>query len=219
MEGTGNSFTYVHPDCESGARLVWDWDATYVTTRCYVSKAETATPTYPYDSWATATPDLAVALAMDVDEIVMDEDTFPLSSTVTLDRKVTLTGAGKDKTFLDFGKNCRGFVINHDEAVLRKVCVMNCYNEVEANPGIGAYLVKGRIEACRFTGARGKGGTGAYGGGVYQGTHTNAVIRGNSASYGGGAADATLMELCGVNGLDNLTLPIGVFALLNLFLG
>lgn len=33
------------------------------------------------------------------------------------------------------------------------------------------------------------------------------------------AAEATLMELCGIHGLDNLTLPIGVFALLNLFLG
>ena len=32
------------------------------------------------------------------------------------------------------------------------------------------------------------------------------------------AADATLMELCGLHGFDNLTLPIGVFALLNLFL-
>ena len=33
------------------------------------------------------------------------------------------------------------------------------------------------------------------------------------------ALDGALMEVCGVNGLDNLTLPIGVFALLNLFLG
>lgn len=33
------------------------------------------------------------------------------------------------------------------------------------------------------------------------------------------AVEAVIMELAGVRGLDNLTLPIGAFALLNLFLG
>ena len=29
MEGAANSFTYVHPDCESGAQLVWQWGLEY----------------------------------------------------------------------------------------------------------------------------------------------------------------------------------------------
>ncbi len=32
LEGDGNSFPYVHPDCISGARLVWLWDSQYRVT-------------------------------------------------------------------------------------------------------------------------------------------------------------------------------------------
>ena len=32
LEGDGNSFPYVHPDCISGARLVWLWNSQYLVT-------------------------------------------------------------------------------------------------------------------------------------------------------------------------------------------
>ena len=101
-------------------------------------------------------------------------------------------------------------------------CLARCVltNNVSGSRGGGAY--RGRLVGCRLVGNRSAsygGGccesetadctfennvSSSYGGGVYQGTHTNAVIRGNSASYGGGAAHATLMDSwIGDNRCDN----------------
>ena len=36
LSGSGNSFTYTHPDCQSGARLVWTWVPQGITSWSYV---------------------------------------------------------------------------------------------------------------------------------------------------------------------------------------
>ena len=159
--------------------------------------------------------------------VELGEGTFLLSSPLTLDKDVRLVGAGKDKTFLDFGQHCRGFAVSHAAALLKGVCVTNCYgHKTFGENGVGAYLKAGRIEACRFTGATcAIQSSGAYGGGVYLegGTLADSELDNNvgrcsftteaNAIYMvGRAAVVTNCDIhshhatCGVNGdLDNAT--------------
>ena len=47
VEGSGNSFTYEHPDCEMGAKLVWQWALEYKVT----ASAETGGTVDPTEQW------------------------------------------------------------------------------------------------------------------------------------------------------------------------
>ena len=47
VEGSSNSFTYEHPDCETGAKLVWQWAFEYKVT----ASAETGGTVEPAEQW------------------------------------------------------------------------------------------------------------------------------------------------------------------------
>ena len=50
VEGSGNSFTYEHPDCEMGAKLVWQWALEYKVT----ASAKAGGSVEPTEQWVRA---------------------------------------------------------------------------------------------------------------------------------------------------------------------
>ena len=272
VEGDGSSFTYVHPDCNSGVHLVWQWQPEYLVSATAgaggtVSPAEqwiaaggTATiaatgdathgfnqwtgtlpagldaysPTATFQvtgpvaitatfsaacfvapngsdannglSWATAfaTVEHALSEAADGATIFVGPGTYPISTTLALDRFITIQGAGA--TFADVtlnaGKARRVAVLSHARAVLRNLTLANGYSGSTGTGGGGGCVrvTAGLVENCRITGGnivRQGYGTGVYNGG---GTIRGCVIDGNTAAgniFGGlglyqeGAASVT----------------------------
>ena len=153
MTGAGNSFTYVQPDCASGARLVWNWDAISTTTKCYVSTNESATATYPYDSWETATHDLNVALAMDVDEVEVGDGTFVNTNMYYfLDRAVKVYSSnGPAKTTLQAKSGGGQFEISHDGAFVSGFTIKDALGSTWMH-GSCFNMSAGTVSNCVITG-------------------------------------------------------------------
>ena len=254
VEGNGNSFTYVHPDCISGATLVWQWDSQYLVTASagaggtvspasqWVARGATATvtatpaesrgfyqwtgnlpagtsagsPTITFivtepvaltanfgnayyvsttgsdddagTTWETAFATVEHALAAATsggDTIYVASGTYPISTTLALDRFVTIQGAGDtfaDVT-LDAGKARRVAVLSHASATLRNLTLANGYSGSTGTGGGGGCVrvTAGLVENCRITG--GSIVRQGYGAGVYNagGTLRGCVIDGNTA--------------------------------------
>ena len=276
LEGNGNSFSYVHPDCISGAYLVWQWTSQYLVTATagvggtvspasqWVARGATATvtatpaesrgfyqwtgnlpagtsagsPTITFivtepvaltanfgnayyvsttgsdddagTTWETAFATVEHALAAATsggDTIYVASGTYPISTTLALDRFVTIQGAGDtfaDVT-LDAGKARRVAVLSHASATLRNLTLANGYSGSTGTGGGGGCVrvTAGLVENCRITG--GSIVRQGYGAGVYNdgGIIRGCVIDGNTAKgniYAGlglyQAGSASVTERC-----------------------
>ena len=157
-------------------------------------------------SWATAfaTVEHALSEAADGSTIFVGPGTYSISTTLALDRFITIQGAGAtfaDVT-LDAGKARRVAVLSHARAVLRNLTLANGYSGSTGTGGGGGCVrvTAGLVENCRITG--GKVVRQGYGAGVFNngGTIRDCVIDDNTAAgniFGGlglyqeGAASVT----------------------------
>lgn len=89
--------------------------------------------------------------------------TYTISETLTLSRGITLEGAGRTATTLDFGNACRGFSLSHDDA---KVCNLKIYQGKVSNNGGGVNMSKGVVSNCVISACMTTGNS-HHGGGIY----------------------------------------------------
>lgn len=121
----------------------------------------------------TAAIAAAISTANPGDVITLEEGTFLLSSTLTLDKGVTLKGASRDGTILDFQKLCQGFIVSDPDAVLRDLTVtqglLKAVNSTKLY-GAAIWLQNGLVENCLITDSEAYCASGTsyyvYGGGV-----------------------------------------------------
>ncbi len=80
-EGDSTSFTYVHPDCEHGARLVWNWRVEYLVT----ATANAGGTVSPASQWVTSGQTATVTATPDVGKNFYKwTNGIPVSVTATL---------------------------------------------------------------------------------------------------------------------------------------
>ena len=156
----------------------------------------------------------AVQVAREGDQVFLVEGTHLLSETVTVDKELTITGAGMDKAIVDrvsTEMKTRFFIMNHPKAVLENVTIRNAahvgkYDEygsailIEEQGGI---LRNSRVTACQ-AGNLYRRGTIAIRG--VEGLVSHCIINNNTnfggqAGYGGGLfVEAGLAENCLIYG-------------------
>ena len=100
----------------------------------------------------------ALAAIADYETISIRPGTYSISSTIVLDRPVTLSGSGGnfDDVIIDAGLTCRAFRLTHAEAVLQGVTI-RCGKDTETGNSVhgggGAWLTAGTLRNCRVTGS------------------------------------------------------------------
>lgn len=96
--------------------------------------------------------------------VLVAEGTYTLSAMLTVNKAITVRGAGMDKTFVDGGKKVRGLSISGN-AVVENLTVQNCATTSKAS-GIGVAISSGILRNCRVTncsnGAHDNTGIGVY---------------------------------------------------------
>ena len=173
---------------------------------------ETHSGLTPADAFRTLA--FAVGKAQPGDRVILSEGTHLLTDTITVDKELTITGAGMDKTVIDRASNemkTRFFILNHPKAVLENVTLRNAqhigkYDErgnavlIDKN---GGTLRDSRVTACR-SGNYYRRGTIAVCG--VEGLVSHCVINnntnfGSSTGHGGGIyLEKGLVENCLIYG-------------------
>ena len=157
---------------------------------------------YPYETAAKAAHSLNDA----VNALWSGDDTTPTtvhvlegrvshSATIILTRPVSIVGAGANTAVIDGGlRGPQGFVLNHNDALVRNVCISNVnynFQDSSAN-GAGASVRKGRMLDCKVSRCKTHGayqsGAGLHvSGGLVAGTEIEGCWHNWSyASYGTG---------------------------------
>ena len=138
--------------------------AIFGTKTAYVASAEnpSSSPSFPFGSADTAANSLAEALAVTADggEIFCGEGTYQLAAELTVDRSVTIRGAGFDKTTLDL--NQQHFNLMATGAIVEGFKVTGAMIEWNSTGG-GIIVTAGTVSKCRFTGNVDKNGINAKG--------------------------------------------------------
>ena len=164
-----------------------------------------ANPTPPYTTWATAATDIqaAVDAAGAGDEIVVTNGTYAggtwvdpygYLNCVVVDTPLTLQSVnGPDLTVINGGGAVRCLYLTGD-AVMVGFTLTN--GSIGGGDGGGVYCesTNAVVTNCVLSGNSAWDGGGAFGG-----TLNNCTLTGNSAEYGGGAADCTL-DNCALSG-------------------
>lgn len=113
---------------------------------------------------------LAIQTAIDnarwCDEIRLTAGTFSLTNTLTMTKPVTLRGANRETTILDYAKKCQGFSLSDERAIVCDLTVTNCY--VSKVNGGAVTLSRGVVSNCLLTACSLEtASSGGFGGGVY----------------------------------------------------
>ena len=82
--------------------------------------------------------------------VLVAEGTYPLSAMLTVNKAITVRGAGMDKTILNGQGACRGISISVDGAVVENLKVYNCYSSAKAD-GVCVAISAGTLRNCRVT--------------------------------------------------------------------
>ena len=82
--------------------------------------------------------------------VLVAEGTYPLSAMLTVNKAITVRGAGMDKTILNGQGACRGISISVDGAVVENLKVYNCYSSAKAD-GVCVAMSAGTLRNCRVT--------------------------------------------------------------------
>ncbi|NLC79639.1 MAG: hypothetical protein GX748_00475, partial [Lentisphaerae bacterium] len=122
----------------------------------FVSPSGSATP--PFGSWATAATNLsaAVRLAGEGSAIHVAAGTWELMETITMDRALTLTGAGRDATFIrtPASSSFRALKLAHAAARARGFTLTATTGIGFVEVGVGAHVTAGRLENVRVCDCR-----------------------------------------------------------------
>ena len=185
------------PDAGQQAQWASTHDgATY--TNVYAGNAISfAMPAFPVaveasfvaEGYAPFVSDLStlVDAATEGDEILLLAGTYTLTKTLTIDKAVTITGAGRDQTILQSAPNAyiRGLYMTAP-ALIRDLTVTGFTNELA---GSGVYMTAGTADTVRVSFNQDRRYNLYYGTGIYMtgGVVTNALIDNNSvySGYGG----------------------------------
>ena len=122
---------------------------------------ESGSNEFPYDTPAKAAHSLndafnAIWSGDDTTPTIVHvlEGTVTHNTTIALTRPVSIVGAGADRSVIDGElRGVQGFILNHDDALMRGVCISNVnynFQDKTAN-GAGASVRKGRMLDCRVT--------------------------------------------------------------------
>lgn len=157
---------------------------------CYVGRAGSSTPTFPYDTWATAATNIhdAMAEAVTGAVVMVTNGTYSVTQELVLAEAITVRSAnGALFTTLDAGGGRRCFSMSDPGALVKGLTLSRGY---DGSQGGGVYLSYGTVADCVITnGSVSSGGTSGGGGGIFviNGTVTNCVIARNSVvQHGGG---------------------------------
>lgn len=158
----------------------------------------------------------AIELAGDGGVVELGEGTFTVTNEITIACNVTLRGASRTGTILDFAEKCRGFVLSSDGATvstltvyrgkgtsgsgggicMSKGMVTNCWikscifdRQATNNGGGGIFMSDGTVADCEFTGCSNLR-LYAQGNAIHQrgGTVERCDFHGNDGGYGHGNA-------------------------------
>ena len=135
-----------------------------VATPRYVVPPETpgAAPDGSYYSWATAATNIADAVAVATDTVLVSNGTYRLSSQIVITKGVTLQSYNngqidRDGTILDgqypaFSNRC--LYVNHASALIQGFTLTNGCPATNSYSGYGGglYLEKGKARNCRIVG-------------------------------------------------------------------
>ena len=180
--------------------------------KVYVSKS--GSDTYPYDTAGKAARSFedaigALYVAPSVEsEVSIGEGTFDCAAAVSMATPITIRGAGRDATVLNFSglpSTRRAFELSHASAVLRDLTVTGCTN---ALAGSAIYMTAdARVENVRSTRNAYKtsaSGNGVYGIGLYMsaGIATNCVLDSNAHMSNSGSGDGVGLYISGGLAVD-----------------
>ncbi len=202
-------------------KLILATIALFLTATIFASTTRYVSPsgsnTFPFTSLATASTSISAAVTVSVngDVILVNDGTYVFSSTLTINKGITLKSInGSSAAIIDGNNSVKCLLINNPNAVVEGFTVQNGYNPSGFGGGVNIVnggLVKfctiknnrardgggvaidnsGYLENCYVTDNIANNGSGAgYGGGVRLlngGEIRNCVITGNtSVRYGGG---------------------------------
>ena len=148
--------------------------------------ASCATPTPPYQTWATAATNVldAVDWARDGSVVTVARGTYGTSGTIRLDEGFTLVSRdGPEVTILDGGRSHRVVHVNHARASVSGFTLQNGRYEVNLGEcGGGVFIAGGVVSNCIVRGNGNNGSIRCYGGGavVAGGLMTGCVVTNNS---------------------------------------
>ncbi len=137
--------------------------------------------TEPYDTWATAANGIQTAVdyaaANSIGLVQLTNQTFTLSSQISISSPLTLRGESREGTILlSGGGNYRALNVNHANAVVESLTVTNF---VSGGDGTGIYLAAGTVNGVLVTRCTVNNANGA---GIYVGNGgivTNSVFADN----------------------------------------
>ncbi len=148
--------------------------------------AACATPTPPYQTWATAATNVldAVDWARSGSVVTVARGTYPTTRTIRLDEGFTLVSRdGPEATFLDGGKSHRVVHVNHARAFVAGFAIQNGrYGLNLSECGAGVYIAGGVVSNCIVRGNDNTTSIRCYGGGavVSGGLMTGCIVTNNS---------------------------------------
>ena len=181
-DGAGHSVSYTRPSAFH-----------VVAKTSYLAAPGASSPAYPWDTLETASTNLheLVDEAIDGSRIVMLAGDYKLSDEIYIDKAVTLSGAGMDKTVfspVDQDMKKRLFYLNHPDSVLEGVTVSNAVNQSNSHGNgvrIGAQggTLRGSRVTCCSGGSWKNGGVNIFG---KNGVVTHCVVDHNYNEYGSG---------------------------------
>ena len=118
---------------------------------------ELVTPTYPWNSPETASTNLQELLdeAIDGTTIHLPAGKFAFTKTMEIEKGVTISGAGMDRTILTMEDEVTGrlFTLNNPGAVVERLTVKGTYGVGDSEEGIAVWLGPrgGTLRHCRVT--------------------------------------------------------------------
>ena len=124
--------------------LVYDFDG------------EATVPIYPPHVHIAATDDVAEILngLHDGQTASIDEGEFTVTATINLKSKVTVTGAGIDRTILRFVQGERYFYLNNVSAVVSGLTIRGIRRTEDSCVTVTGTLRDARVTQCKVTGAK-----------------------------------------------------------------
>lgn len=141
-----------------------------------------------------ATVNAAVSAAADECLVDIGPGTFSLTEAVTVDKSLTVKGAGTNATVITRGASgIRAFVLSDDNAELRDMTVSNFVNNLF---GAAISMTKGLVENCRIT---------------YSGPDGLFAPKGGGINMSGGTVRSSLIDHCDVDSCSSTRYGGGIY--------
>lgn len=156
-----------------------------------------ATPVFPYDAWTNAARQISfgVSAAAVGDTVLVTNGLYPLSSTIIVNKAITIQSVNGPATTVIDGKGSGRCLNLYDLAcVVSGFTVTNGYCGDESSDGAGIYCAGARpvVTNCVIVGNR----CGDCGGGMYNGAAYDCVFTNNTANDDGGGMYGGTAERC-----------------------